>query len=128
VHKGLHSRGVNAFLDAEDIEEGLTESEWQRQIDKAIIESQVFVLIITNGTSISDPIKHEIIIAREDPNKKILAFIDHRIWDERGETTIILDQEHIINIKDYQVRQFNSRAPESLLREVCDSAGVIQVI
>ncbi len=125
VHDGLHTRGVDAFLDDADIEKGLTKKEWQKQIDNAVRTSQVIILIITNGASTSDGVKREINIARRDLNKKILAFVDASIWNEDGEITITLGNTNI-NVKDFQVTRFDAHRAEGLLREVCESARVVR--
>lgn len=131
VHDGLHSRGVDAFLDIEDIEEGLSVDEWRRQIDNAIDQADVFIFIVTNGASTSLDIRRELQRARdrarENASKRILAFVDNCIWDEEGEVTITLNTE-TIDIRSFQGRQFSARAPESLLREVTDSAQITRII
>lgn len=131
VYEGLHSRGVDAFLDIEDIKEGLSADEWRKQIDNAIDQADVFIFIVTNGASSSLDIRHELQRARErareNASKRILAFVDECIWDQEGEVIITLDTE-TIDIRSFQGRQFPARAPESLLREVTDSAQITRII
>lgn len=131
VHDGLHERVRDVFLDKDNLEEGLSRGEWRRQIDAAIDRTDVFIFIVTNGASNSPDIKHELQRAmekaREDPNKKIIAFVDNDIWNEEGELTITINSTSI-NIKDFQVSQFNARAPMALLREVTKSAQITRII
>jgi hypothetical protein len=131
IHEGLQSRGVDAFLDIEDVEEGLSTDEWRKQIDNTIDQTDVFIFIVTNGASSSIDIKRELQRARdrarENASKRILAFVDECIWDEEGEVMITLDTE-TIDIRNFQGRQFPARAPESLLREVTDSAQITRII
>lgn len=125
LHKGLHARGVMAFLDVVDIEKGLSRGEWQRQIDKAVQESQVFLLIMTNGASTSKGVIREIKLAKRDKNKTILAFVDESIWEKPGEL-IIKNGHNEVKIKDFQVERFKAQNPQDLLRAVCNSANVFK--
>ena len=125
VYDGLNERGVEVFLDEIDVEKGVTKKEWQKQIDDAVEQAQVILLIMTNGASNSSGVKRELRLARKDENKKIFAFIDNSIWNEEGETTIVIRRKKI-SVKDYQVSRFDAQRPESLLREVCASARVVR--
>jgi hypothetical protein len=127
LHDSLHKRGVIAFLDVRDLEEGLSAAEYQQQIDEAVIDAKVFLLIVTNGAYNSAAIRHELELALGYNDKKVLAFIDETIWNLRGELTFTINGRNLF-IKDFDVRSFNHRTPELLLREVCDSANVTRII
>lgn len=125
LHDALHERGVDVFLDTEDLKEGLLEEEWRKQIDDAIEEAQVFVFIVTHSASASSIIKRELKKVRDSTGKEIKAFVHYHIWGVDQELAITLDGE-CVDIRSFQVRRFDTR--EELVREVADSTLIMRII
>lgn len=125
VHTGLHEGGVDTFFDKEDLREDLSAPEWRAQIDRAIESADVFIFIVTTGASTSKDVKHELKEARKGKGKIIKAFVHDHIWDVEPELTIDMDGERI-NIKDFQVRKFETK--QELLRDVVKSASIVRAL
>lgn len=126
LHKALHERGADAFLDVTDIEKGLTEEKWREQRDRALLDCEEFILIVTNGTCFSEEVKNEIKLALSTKGKiRIRVFIDKEIWTVDEEVTINLDGT-IHNLKDWQVDSFTT--PASLVRIVTSSSLLVRKI
>jgi hypothetical protein len=125
VHDGLHERGVDAFLDRKDLKEGLTQEEWRKQRDDALDKSEVVIVIVTHSCSSSDEVRYELKRARDAGGKDIKAFVDAELWNVVPEMTIRLNGESV-NIRDFQVRRFDTR--ESLLRGVTNSTLIAGIV
>jgi len=121
LHDSLHERGVDVFLDTEDLKEGLSKGEWKKQRDKAIEEAEAFVFIVTHNASKAPEIKYEIRKARD---KDLRVFIHDHIWDIEEELRIKINKD-CIHLKDFQVRRFQTK--EELLREVADSTLITRI-
>jgi hypothetical protein len=75
LKKSLEEFKVHAFLDIKDIPEKFKgKQEWTDAIDKAIVESSTFVLIMTAGFDSSKEIKRELALARESEDKDFAYF------------------------------------------------------
>jgi len=110
---------MNVFLDVRDIEEGLPPStpEWKEQRDRALVESQVFLFIVTAGASKSKEVSYELEKAMQY-RKNIKAFIHEDIWDAPTELVFTVNGEEL-NIKKTQVAKF--KIEDDLLRKVIRS-------
>jgi len=123
IHEGLHARGVDAFLDFIDIEEGLSRDEWEKQRDDAIKKSNFFILIVTHNTCETEEIKKEMKLAISIKNIDIRGFIYKPLWNKEEELIVDLGNEKI-DLRKHQIRQFETK--ESLLREVLTSLPLVK--
>lgn len=74
LKKALEEFRINTFLDTKDIPTKFKGTEeWRNTIDKAIVESKVFLLIITASFNASPEIKRELSLARKC-NKDFVFF------------------------------------------------------
>jgi len=125
LHDALHNRGVDAFLDSEDIEEGLSVQEWKTQRDNAIKRADVFILIVTHSTCSSEEIQYELRLVRDIGKADIRPFIHSYIWGKKRELIIGLGDQDL-DLSMFQIRKFDTK--ESLLREVTFSIPLTRSI
>lgn len=125
IHDSLHRIGVDVFLDGRDLKEGLSHKEWKKQIDIAIEEAQLFIYIVTFGSTTSEDVRYELRQAK-NLGKDIRVFIDNYIWDVRRETRIRLGRR-FVDLKAFQVRRFDSTQPDMLFREVTYSIFITKI-
>lgn len=101
LKKSLEEFGVHAFLDTKDIPEKFKGTEeWTKARDKAVIESKIFVLIITAGFNLSPEIKKEFSLARKYADKQFVYF---RHKSLKPNLKIVLDTEELDMGKQNQV-------------------------
>lgn len=101
LKKSLEEFGVRSFLDTKDIPEKFKGTEeWTNARDKAVIESKIFVLIITAGFNLSPEIKKEFSLARKCADKKFVYF---RHKSLKPNLKIVLDTEELDLEKQQQV-------------------------
>lgn len=108
---GLDELGYHAFLDSKDIPklvDGI--QEWIEVRDQALKESQTFMLIITPGFDLSQEVKNEIRLARQQKDKRFIYF-RHR--DLGRKIVVDLDNEQVDLGRQEQV-SFETK--EELLR------------
>jgi len=69
----LRDFGINAFLDVENIPKSIKcdTDEWRTQIDRAILNSQKFVLLMTLGFNTRNEILREIKVAKDNKIERI---------------------------------------------------------
>jgi hypothetical protein len=101
LKKSLEEFGVHTFLDIKDIPERFKGTEeWTNAIDKAIVESSIFVLIITAGFDLSPEVKRELTLARKCGDKDFVYFRHDSL---RPNLKIMLEKEELILGKQQQV-------------------------
>jgi len=101
LKKSLEEFGVRAFLDIKDIPERFKGTEeWTKARDKAVIESKIFVLIITAGFNLSPEIKKELSLARKYADKEFVYF---RHKSLKPNLKIVIDSEELDIGKQNQV-------------------------
>ena len=67
LKSGLEGEGIHAFLDIEDIPKRFKgREEWWKFRDRALVNSEVFLLIITDGMETSRDVSKEISLANEN--------------------------------------------------------------
>jgi len=72
---GLEELGIHTFLDLKDIPEKFKGTDdWTSTRDKALVESQNIILVITVGFELSAEIKKELSLARKFLDKKFVYF------------------------------------------------------
>lgn len=111
LKEGLEGERISAFLDIEDIPRGFVGmSEWWKFRDKAISQSQTFLLIITDGIETSSEVIKEFTYANQKNTKCI--FLRHKGLQPR----IIMDiGKRKINLADFNQTEFETK--EDLLRK-----------
>ncbi len=60
-------------------------SKWREENDQKLIESEVFIVILTNGALASPEVKREIVLASKEPNRRIIPCKDELLkmdWNE----------------------------------------------
>jgi hypothetical protein len=76
---GLEDSGIHAFLDLTDIPEKVQgEEQFRDAIDKAIVQSKTFILIMTRGFEKSKDVARELSLARKSGRKEFvyLKYVD----------------------------------------------------
>ena len=126
IHDSLHDVGVDVFLDSRDLKEGLSRKEWKKQIDMAIERAQLFIYIVTFGSTRSEDVRYELGKAK-NLGRDIRVFIDNYIWDLKNETRIRLGRS-FVDLKAFQVRRFDSTQPDMLFREVTYSIFITKIL
>lgn len=108
----LERFGIPAFLDTEDIPKTFKGTEkWWECRDRAIRDSEIFLLIITVGVEISTEVRKEITLALNE-NKEIMC-LRHR--DIKPNILINL-KDKPLNLKDFNQIEFKTE--EDLARQV----------
>jgi len=108
---GLEELGFHTFLDSKDIPQITAKCEqWDQIRDKALIESPVFILLMTPGFELSSEVVKELSMARKIGDKKFIFF---RIRSMGRKFLIKLDTEVFETGKQEQV-SFETK--EELLR------------
>lgn len=69
----LKDFGINAFLDVEDVPKSIKcdTDEWRTWIDRAILNSQKFVLLMTLGFNTRSEVLHELKVAKDNKIERI---------------------------------------------------------
>jgi len=116
LKEGLEEQSITAFLDIIDIPKKFKGTDkWWECRDQAIIDCNVFLMIVTRGFEKSPEVQKEISLAlRED--KDFMCF-RRRVLPT--DVSIRYLQKKQIDLKDYQQIPFDS--PEDLLRKVLDN-------
>lgn len=115
LHSGLHERGVDAFFAEEDLENGLSEGEWDRQRNKALRDCDIVILIVTDGINQSKEVQKELRLAKKY-KKPIKVFVEDTLKDNDEQLTVPISARREIKLKKYQASFFTT--PESLVRVV----------
>jgi len=96
---------INAFLDTKDIPTKFKGTEeWENVRNSAIVESKVFVLILTSGFEQSKEIKKELDLARKCDDKKFIYF---RHKDLEPNKKIVLE-DGVLEIGKHQQISFDT--------------------
>lgn len=127
VHKALHDRGVDAFLDQEDLEEGLTAPDWRKQRDDALEASDVFIFILTHDANTSGEVLHELKKALEKEGSVVRVFIDSALWNVNEQLIFEINGQEI-NVKDHQCKKFDSESWEGLVRIIANTTLITKII
>jgi len=108
---GLEELGLHTFQDCKDIPLTVdTEEGWACSRDKALEESQYFVLIMTPGFNLSREVINEINLARKQSNKTFV-FFRHR---SMGRKIVLNLGDEILDIEKLEQVSFENK--EELLR------------
>jgi len=111
LKKGLEREKFIAFLDVADIPQRLKSSEtWMKIIEAALLQSDVFILIMTNNITTSNEIKKEITMATQ--RDKSLMLFRH---DDMSPHVKIQLPESELDLSTYPQTSFTNR--EDLLRK-----------
>lgn len=111
LKKGLDELGYHAFLDSVDIPKIVDgRQEWIEVRDRALEESQTFILIITPGFDLSQEVKNEFRLARQQKEKHFIYF-RHR---DLGRKIIVDLQTEQVDLGRQEQVSFESK--EELLR------------
>lgn len=72
---GLEELGLHTFLDTKDIPQAIGgEEQWAHARDKALLESNIFILIMTPRFHMSAEVTKELTLARKQGNKTFIYF------------------------------------------------------
>jgi hypothetical protein len=114
---GLDTDGMRAFLDIEDIPKKFKGSEeWWKFRDKALVNSEVFLLIITDGIETSPEVSKEISLANK--NKLDCLYFRHKGLKPH----IIVNLENVkFDLGDFEQTEFETK--EDLLRKTLRHLG-----
>jgi hypothetical protein len=115
LHSGLHERGVDAFFAAEDLENGLSAEDWDRQRNKAVRGCDILILVVTDGINQSKEVQKELRIAKNH-KKTIKVFVEEPLKDNEEQLNIPLNSRRTLNLNKFQLIFFTT--PQSLLRAV----------
>jgi len=112
LKEGLEAERISAFLDIKDIPKKFKGmSEWWRIRDEAISQSEVFLLIITDGIETSPEVAKELEYACAQKNIEFV-FLRHKGLQPQ----IMMDLgEKRLNLKDFEQTEFETK--EDLLRQ-----------
>jgi tetratricopeptide (TPR) repeat protein len=111
LKKGLEELGLHTFLDSKDLPGIVVGSEeWSKFRDSALIESRLFILIMTPGVELSSEVRKEIAMARKLNGKEFVFFrqrdLPHGIVFDLGSEKINFSRQ----------QQFSFETKEELLR------------
>ncbi len=111
LKSGLEELGLRSFIDSKDIPQMVDgKEEWARIRDRALQESQTFILIITPGFDLSHEVLKELSIARKLGNKQFIYFRHRNL----GRKIILNLENEKIDLGKQQQVSFESK--EELLR------------
>jgi hypothetical protein len=121
LKEGLEREKVHAFLDIADVPSISTNnSEWWRCTYEALIISDVFLLIMTDGIENSDEASREILLAMEA--QKMFMLFRHQGLPRRVEISL---NGRKLNLGNYSQIGFETK--EDLLRQVLRSLAKVNV-
>jgi tetratricopeptide (TPR) repeat protein len=111
LKKGLEELGLHTFLDSKDLPGIVVGSEeWSKFRDAALVESRLFILIMTPGVELSSEVRKEITMARKLNGKEFVFFrqrdLPHGIVFDLGSEKINFSRQ----------QQFSFETKEELLR------------
>lgn len=126
LYEFLKERNVDVFISDRDLQYDMTQGQWRKQIDRALMVARVFILIVTVTASTSVEIVRELeqVIERDDIEKFI--FIDEQLWNDDNQTTIQLANGDQVNLKAFQAAKFENRF--DLVRKVYSAVPIIAQI
>lgn len=117
LKRGLQREGISAFLDVADIPKKFDKKEkWSEIRDQAIRDSEIFLLIITEGIENSLEVRKEIALANEIENMDFMYFRHQDLTPD----IVIEAKGKSLNLGDFNQIAFETR--EDLLRKVLRSA------
>ena len=116
LKEGLEEQSITAFLDIVDIPKKFKGTDkWWECRDQAIIDCNIFLMIVTRGFEKSPEVQKEMKLALEE-DKDFMCF-RRRVLPT--DVSIKYLQKKQINLGDYQQIPFDN--PEDLLRKVLDN-------
>lgn len=118
LKKGLKREGISAFLDITDIPTEFKKTEkWWKIRDRAILDSDIFLLIITDRIETSREVRNEIALARRVKDMRFSYFRQQNL-----EPNIIINLKgEKLNLGDFNQITFETK--EDLFRKFLRKIG-----
>lgn len=125
LYKSLIKKGVDVFISCHSLEFDASRGPWRDQIDNALDQTKVFILIVTHTATTSAEIVRELEQAITNDAEKYY-FIIEDLSENQHHTTFRLSNGNIFKIKDFQTKTF--RNENDLVRKVCSTIPLIEEI
>jgi len=126
LYEFLTERNIDVFISDRNLQYDMTQGQWREQIDRALMVTKVFILIVTVTASTSTEVIREFeqVINRDDVEKFI--FVNEPLWNDENQTTIQLTNGDQVNLKAFQAAKFENRY--DLVRKVYSAVPTIAQI
>ncbi|HUW49247.1 MAG TPA: toll/interleukin-1 receptor domain-containing protein, partial [Patescibacteria group bacterium] len=112
LREGLENEGISAFLDVQDIPKKFDgKRKWWKYRDDALVHSEVFLLVITDGIENSGEVGKEVEMATERSMQCI--YLRHRGLNTRAVLNLT---KRKLDLGDFEQTEFDTK--QDLLRKV----------